>query len=188
MRNLLLAALLTYGIARLVETFRKRDKLEGRLVAGYTLYLLVGAHVAVFLVALHDVRNAPAQLSSIHVIGLLLVAIAAVGRYHSIKTLGLYHSIQIEIRQNHPVISHGPYSFVRNPYYLANAVEVVGFPLMVNSLFGAAVALFLYWPCLYLRILLEERALSEAIKKPFFDYMRRVPRFVPNGICVGVLI
>ncbi len=188
MRKFFLAALLIYGAARLTETFKKRDKLEGRVVAPYTLYLLVAAHLAVFLAALHDVGNFPAQLSVIHIVGFFLVVIAAIGRYYSIKTLGAYHSIQIEIRPNHPVICHGPYSFVRNPYYISNAVEIVGFPLMVNSLCGVAVALLLYWPCLYLRIVLEERALLEAIKAPFSDYMHRVPRFVPNGICVGVLI
>lgn len=185
MRMLLVAVLLSYGVARLVETFRKRDKLAGQVVASYTLHLLVAAHGAVFLVALHDLRNPQEQLSATNFIGVLSVVVAAIGRYYAIKALGPYHSIQIEIRQNHPVISHGLYWFIRNPYYVSNAVEVVAFPLMVNSFIGAVIAILLYWPCLYLRIVLEERALLEAIKEPFSDYMRRVPRFVPRGFGVG---
>lgn len=188
MRNILFGALFTYGVARLVETFRKRDKLKGRVVAAYTLYLLVAAHFAVFLVGWHDVKTLPPRLAANNFIGLIMVVAAAIGRFYSIRALGVYHSIQIEIRQNHPIVSHGPYFFTRNPYYLSNAVEVVGFPLMVNSFLAVAVAILLYWPCLYLRIILEERALLEAIKAPFADYMRRVPRFVPNGIRVGALI
>jgi protein-S-isoprenylcysteine O-methyltransferase Ste14 len=188
MRMVLLGVLLSYGAARLLETFRKRDKLPGQVVASYTLCLLVVAHAAVFLVSLHDLRHPQEQLSATHLIGVLLVAVAAVGRYYAITTLGPYHSIQIEIRQNHPVISHGPYLFIRNPYYVSNAVEVVGFPLMVNSFIGASAAILLYWPCLYLRIVLEERALLEAIKEPFSDYMRRVPRLVPHAFGVGARI
>ncbi len=188
MKTILVGALFTYGIARLLETFKKRPKVQGRVVAPYTLYLLVGGHIAVFLAALHDVRNLTPQLGAANFVGLAMVVVAAIGRFYSIKTLGPYHSIQIEIRENHPVISHGPYFFIRNPYYLSNAIEVVGFPLIVNSVLGTAVALLLYWPCLYLRVVLEERALLGAIKAPFSDYMHRVPRFVPTGIRVGASI
>jgi methyltransferase len=188
MSNFFLGVLLTYGIARLVETFKKRDKSPGHIVAPYTLYLLIAAHCAVLLVALHDVRNAPTRFGVTNLVGIAMVVIAALGRFYSIKTLGVYHSIQIEIRPNHPVISHGPYYFIRNPYYLSNAIEVVGFPLMVSSFLGAAVAVLIYWPCLYLRIVLEERALLDAIKEPFSDYMRRVPRIIPNGVRAGAYI
>lgn len=185
MRIFLLAGLLTYATARLIETFRKRGKVKGRVIAPYTLHFLVIGHVVVFLLALHDVLNRPVQFTIINVVGILLVAIAAIARFYSVKTLGVYHSIQIEIRQNHPVISNGPYWFSRNPYYLSNAIEVVGFPVAVNSLLGATVALLIYWPCLYLRLVLEERALLEASEVAFSQYMRRVPRFIPSPFRVG---
>ena len=188
MISVCLFALFTYGGARLLETFKKRDKKPGRIVASYTLYLLVGAHGVVFLVALLDMTNIRAWLTATNFVGLIMVMTATVGRFYSIKALGAYHSIQIEIRENHPVISRGPYFFIRNPYYLSNAIEVVGFPLMVSSFFGAVVAVLLYWPCLYLRVVLEERALLEAIKAPFSDYMHQVPRFVPNRTRLGECI
>ncbi|MGE5218265.1 MAG: methyltransferase family protein [Chloroflexota bacterium] len=171
-----------------METFRKRDKVQGEVVAAYTLYLLVGAHCAVFLAAWHEVGVLPPRFTAMNCIAIIVVVAAAIGRFYSVKTLGVYHSIHIEIRRDHPLISDGPYFFVRNPYYLSNAVEVVGFPLMVNSFLGAGVAMLLYWPCLYLRVVLEERALLEAIKAPFADYMRRVPRFFPIGFRVGASI
>ena len=188
MRNIFVGMLLTYGVARLVETFRTRDKSQGQVVVAYTLYLLVADHLAVFLVVWHEVETLAPRLTATNFIGLIMVVAAAIGRFYSVKTLGVYHSIQIEIRRDHPVISDGPYFFFSNPYYLSNAVEVVGFPLMVNSFLGAAVAILLYWPCLYLRVVLEERALLKAIKAPFAEYMHRVPRFVPTGIRVGASI
>lgn len=190
MKFVLLGALLSYGVARVLETFRKRNTIPGRIVAPYTLHLLVVAHATVFAVAFYDGtgKDIVTPFAANILLGVSLVVITTIGRFYSVRTLGAYHSIQIEVRKNHPIISHGPYRFVRNPYYVSNAIEVVSFPLIVNSTLGAALALLLYWPCLYLRIVLEERALLDAVKTPFSEYMRRVPRFVPVPFRVGAIL
>ena len=187
MKYILVGTLLVYGAARLVETFAKRKKIRGQIIAPYTLYLLVAAHIFVFIAAFYDAtaRELATEVTETTVLGILLVTIAAIGRCSAVRALGAYHSIQIEIRRNHPLITCGPYFFVRNPYYLSNAIEVAGFPLIVNSWSGTALALLLYWPSLYLRIVLEERALLVALKVPFTEYMRRVPRLVPISFRVG---
>src|SRR5258705_1389969 len=189
MKLFLLGMLLIYGVERVFETFWKRNRIEGHVIAPYTLYLLVMANLSVFLVALYDgaTKDAMPTFSAyiIIVVGFFCVAIATIVRISSIQTLGVYHSIQIEIRKNHELIIRGPYHCVRNPYYLSNAIEVMGFPLMVNSLAGATLGLLLYWPCLYLRIVLEERALLGAMRAPFSEYMRRVPRVVPTFFHAG---
>ena len=190
MKFVLLATLLIYALARVLETFRKRNTIPGHVIAPYTLYFLIVAHVTVFAAALYDGmgKDLGTPLAANILVGLSLVAIATIGRWCAIKALGPYHSIQIEIRQNHPVIRRGPYRFVRNPYYVSNAIEVVSFPLIVNSTMGAALAVLFYWPCLYLRIVLEERALLDAVNTPFSEYMRRVPRFVPMPLRVGAIL
>lgn len=189
MKFVLLAALLIYGLARVLETFRKRNTIPGRVIAPYTLYLLVVAHVTVFAVTFYDGmgKNVVTPFTTTIMLGFLLVAIATIGRSYSIKALGAYHSIHIEVRKNHPIIRQGLYRFTRNPYYVSNAIEVVSFPLIVNSISGTALAIILYWPCLYLRLVLEERALLAAAKVPFCEYMRRVPRFVPMPFRVGAI-
>lgn len=190
MQLILLGALLTYGVERGVETFWKWNTIEGRVIAPYTLYLLVGVHFSVFVVSLYDgaMRGAASAFSALNVAGILLVVIAAIGRFCSIQALGAYHSIQIEIRKNHRLITSGPYRFVRHPYYLCNAIEILGFPLIVNSLVGAALGALIYWPCLYLRTILEERALLKAMRAPFAEYMRQVPRFIPIVFPAGASV
>jgi protein-S-isoprenylcysteine O-methyltransferase Ste14 len=116
---------------------------------------------------------------TINFTGFLLVLIAAFARFYSIQALGAYHSIQIEIRENHPLISHGSYRLLRNPYYFSNPIEVSGFPLIVSSLAGTLLGCLLCWPCLYLRLVLEGRALLKTIRRRFFEYMRCLPRFFP---------
>jgi protein-S-isoprenylcysteine O-methyltransferase Ste14 len=188
MRIFFLLGLLLYGAGRLIETFRQRDKLGGRVIAGYTLYLLVIGHTVVFLLALHHVLTDPIRFTVINFAGIFFVTLAAIGHYYSIKSLGQYHSIQIEIRFDHSLISSGPYDFIRNPYYLSNALEIIGVPLAVGSPLAAGVALLIYWPCLYLRIVLEERALLEDLGGTFAKYMRRVPRFLPKRFWRGARI
>jgi protein-S-isoprenylcysteine O-methyltransferase Ste14 len=190
MKIFLLGALVIYGVARVIETFRKRNKIHGRVIAPYTLHLLVVAHATVFAVTFYDGmgKEIVTPFVANTLLGFLLVTIATIGRFYSVKALGAYHSIQIEVRKNHPIITQGLYRFLRNPYYVSNAIEVVGFPLIVNSAIGSALAILLYWPCLYLRILLEERALLDAAKAPFSEYMRRVPRLLPMPFRLGAFL
>lgn len=190
MQLALLLALVIYGGARIFDTFRKRRTIAGRVVAAYTLYLLVAGHVTVFAASFYDATTKDLDDPNIPrlVAGVFLVAVATICRLYSVRVLGPYHSIQIEIRDYHPIISRGPYGFVRNPYYISSAVEVAAFPLIVDSTLGVALAIGLYWPCLYLRIAVEERALLEAVKTPFAEYMRRVPRFVPLLFPAGAIL
>jgi protein-S-isoprenylcysteine O-methyltransferase Ste14 len=188
MRIFFLLGLLLYGGGRLIEAFRQPEKLEGRVIAGYTLYLLVIGHTIVFFLPSHHVLNDALGVTMINLAGIFFVLLAVIGRGYSIRTLGQYHSIQIEIRYNHSLISSGPYHFIRNPYYLSNAVEVIGVPLAVGSVLAAAVALLIYWPCLYLRIIVEERALLKGLGRTFAEYTRRVPRLFPRRFWRGARI
>ncbi len=184
MNIFLLSVLLLYGVERVFETFRMREKISGEIVAGYTLYLLVGCHAAVFVATLCDCAHwgdgQNQNLGWQFYLGVLLIVAAALGRHWSIKTLGPYHSIQIEIRRNQPLITMGPYRYSRNPYYLSNGFEIIGLPLIANSGTGVALAVTLYWPALWLRIVLEEKALQEAIRESFSGYKIKTPRLIPR--------
>lgn len=182
MQFLILGALLLYVIERILETFWRRHPIQGTIVASYTLYLLVAAHSLVFIATIYEWMNWNDNVYSRgqFVIGLFVIVLALLGRAWSIQTLGPYHSIHIEIRVPHPLITFGPYRFVRNPYYLSNALEIVGLPLLAGSSFGVILALILYWPALWLRMVSEESALQEAIRSPFFEYKLRVPRLLPK--------
>jgi protein-S-isoprenylcysteine O-methyltransferase Ste14 len=144
--------------------------------------LLIVCHAAVFVATLRDCAlwNQSPNASWQFYVGVLLLIAATLGRNWSIQTLGSYHSIQIEIRSNHPLITDGPYRYSRNPYYLSNAVEIVCLPLMGSSALGVALAIVLYWPALGLRIALEEDALQQAMKESFSDYKLKTPRLIPR--------
>src|SRR5881409_1294803 len=122
MNQLISIFLVVYMIERGLETFWNREKINGEVKAPYTLYLLVGSYILMYLAIFlewfsRDDRQVSAWISFG---GIFLVLLSLMGRNWAIKTLGPYHSVHIEIRSGHELIQSGPYSFVRNPYYFSN--------------------------------------------------------------------
>ena len=167
---------------RVLETFWKRDTIKGEIIAPYTLYLLIGAHVVIFGVIIGEWTLWDNRIHSWVPIyfGIAVVSGAAMCRNWSIHALGQYHSIHIEIRNRQKLITSGPYRFTRNPYYLSNAIEVLGLPLIADARLAFVFSLFLYFPALLLRMTLEEKALRGKFGSLFEDYTRRVPRTLPK--------
>jgi protein-S-isoprenylcysteine O-methyltransferase Ste14 len=176
--------LVTYGVERVLETFWKREKIQGQILAPHTLPLLVSAHVLLYLVILWDWIGGEAREVSIWVslVGCLMVVLSAAVRNWAVRTLGPYHSIHIEIRAHHELVRSGPYQWVRNPYYVSNMVEVLGLPLVTNVWPAILISMFLYVPVLVLRILSEERALERKFAASFARYKSEVPRIIPRLI------
>jgi len=174
--------LVAYVIERGLETFWNRQKIKGDTVAPYTLYVLVGSYTLVILIIFWELLRQGSQAVSgwMTLVGVILVLISLGGRNWAIRTLGPYHSIQIEIRPNHQLIQSGPYRFVRNPYYLSNIVEAIGLPLAANAEIASLLSLFVYVPLLVFRMILEERALERRFQDSFAAYKNSVPRILPR--------
>jgi len=182
MKRLVFVFLVVYAIERILETFWKREKVKGEIIAFYTLPLLVGAHVVIYLVTFWEwVRLGDDEVIWwISLAGMLMVLASVAGRNWAIKTLGSYHSIHVETRQDHELIQCGPYRFVRNPYYLSNMVEVIGLPLASHAWFAMFISGFVYIPVLGFRMMVEEKALESKFQGPFAAYKRQVPRILPK--------
>ena len=182
MKQFVLLFLVFYGIERIVETFWRWKTVKGAIVAPVTLHLLVGAYISMYVVTLWEWGGLEVGPFTpwAALVGVILVLISMVGRHWAIRTLGLYHSIHIEIRENHELIQSGPYRVVRNPYYLSNVIEAIGIPLVACAWLAMAISIFLYMPLLILRLVLEERALAEKFKDSFTHYKRQAPRILPK--------
>jgi len=49
-----------------------------------------------------------------------------------------YASATVQVEENQQVVSSGPYALVRHPMYSALLVSLIGIPLGLGSLWGAA--------------------------------------------------
>jgi protein-S-isoprenylcysteine O-methyltransferase Ste14 len=92
--------------------------------------------------------------------------------------LGRLYSPEVTVQQDHQLITHGPYRYIRHPRYLGGLVYVVGLSLVFRSWIGllvSALALGVFW----FRIR-DEEALMHAVFGPAWEaYCRRTWRLIP---------
>jgi protein-S-isoprenylcysteine O-methyltransferase Ste14 len=181
-KEIALGFLLLYGFERVLETFWRREKRNGHIKSEYSIYLLIVAYLVVYVVASWETlaMNQEEFKPWLALLGVCFVVLSIVGRILAIRALGPYHSIHVEIYEDHKLITAGPYRYVRNPYYSSVILEVIGLSLISNSFVTALVTTMVYLPVLVLRIVLEEKALAEKFNGSFADYARRIPQLLPK--------
>lgn len=106
-----------------------------------------------------------------------LVVLAQGLRYWAIATLGHRWNVRVIAVPGRPVVTEGPYRWLRHPNYLAVVMEGVALPLVHGAWLTALVFSALNAWLLVVRIRVEERALSEHCG--FHERLGRRPRFLP---------
>jgi protein-S-isoprenylcysteine O-methyltransferase Ste14 len=153
---------------------------KGQISKAWTLYILTILHVIIGVIATVEyfwfVKQPDYRVT---IFGLILFTLGVAGRFWALNTLGKYHSPQIEIRENQPLITLGPYHYVRHPIYSFTIVEVLGCTLIPNAYFAFCLTIFVYTPLLLLRLFLEEKALIEAFGEAYLKYKETVPGLIP---------
>ena len=93
--------------------------------------------------------------------------------------LGRYFTFTVMTSANQPVITTGPYRFVRHPGYTGVVLVVVGAGLVTGNWIGlAAWSLLVVVPLLY-RIHVEEHALVAALGDRYSTYATAHKRLIP---------
>jgi protein-S-isoprenylcysteine O-methyltransferase len=112
-------------------------------------------------------------------VGLSLIILGSMLRRYCFRTLGQYFTGDVRARSDQPVIRAGPYRLVRHPSYTAGMMMFIGIGLALGSWFSfilltiATIATYCY------RVVVEERALLDAIGEPYRSYMKETKRFIP---------
>jgi protein-S-isoprenylcysteine O-methyltransferase Ste14 len=95
------------------------------------------------------------------------------------RTLGHNLTDTVVTRRNATLVTHGPYRWVRHPFYLAFAMAVVA-----NTLITANVYLAITGTAAFLAIVartsIEERKLIDRFGGDYVNYMRQTGRFLPR--------
>jgi methyltransferase len=185
-RLLFIALFVAVGLERLLELALSRRNARRALARGAVeaesrgfFALMAGIHAA-FLVAapLEVVRLGRPFVPLLAGAMLTLAAGAMVLRYWAIATLGERWNTRVLVVPGDPLVTAGPYRFVRHPNYLAVIVEMAALPLVHTAwltalVFSAANALLLR-----ARIRHEELALAR-LAGPAAAAPPR-PRFLPG--------
>jgi protein-S-isoprenylcysteine O-methyltransferase Ste14 len=114
------------------------------------------------------------------VAGLLFIILGSLLRRYCFRTLGEFFTGDVRAEQDQPVISTGPYRWVRHPSYTAGMMMFIGIGLALGSwvsfflLAVGSIATYSY------RVVIEERILLQTIGEPYAAYMQGRKRFIPH--------
>lgn len=132
------------------------------------------------LLAWQGIGMAPVPLQMpLYVIGCSLMLGGLVLRLWSVRVLRHFFTIHVAIQDDHQLIRHGPYRWVRHPSYTGALCTFLGFPLALGTLAGLAAMLLLVVPGFLYRIRVEERTLQQAFPQQYPAYAQTTRRLIP---------
>jgi protein-S-isoprenylcysteine O-methyltransferase Ste14 len=112
-------------------------------------------------------------------LGVALVACSCLLVLWTFHNLGQNLTDTVVTRKDHSLIISGPYRYVRHPFYVAIALQLLGVSLVTANWF-ILLAGIVPFAFLMARTRIEERKLVERFGAEYQDYMRRVGRFLPR--------
>ena len=169
-------------VIRIWQTFLAKKKLPGFRREGWTFPAAVIVYNAIIVGTIVEYIISTREIDyRVSIVGFLLGNFGLVLTISSMKRLGRFWGLSIEIKQNHKLIKDGVYRYMRHPYYVGVIFEITGFILFANSyyMFTLAILLFLI---LILRITIEERVMTSEFGKEYEKYKREVGSFFPLTI------
>jgi protein-S-isoprenylcysteine O-methyltransferase Ste14 len=116
--------------------------------------------------------------ASLWIIGALVVAIGEATRLWAVHHIGAISRTRSD--RLGPLVSSGPFAFIRNPLYLGNIFVWAGFALSAQLVWLAPVVVVLLALEYHAIVRWEEGLLSERIGEPYAQYVARVPRWLPS--------
>lgn len=108
----------------------------------------------------------------IHSIGL---TIALWARYTMRNNWGI--PAQHDVEKQKELVTHGPFSFSRNPIYVGLIIFFLGFELSLRSYLVFLTPILMY--LVYKAVLIEEKLLGKHFGKKYMEYKKKTPRFLP---------
>jgi protein-S-isoprenylcysteine O-methyltransferase Ste14 len=106
--------------------------------------------------------------------GMMFILAGIVGR--------LWSTLYIGGRKSSQIVDVGPYSITRNPLYFFSAVAAAGVGMQVGSWGLGLIFAVLCWIAFTVVIRREEGFLTGLFGIKYQNYLKRVPRFMPNPL------
>ena len=179
--GLLVASLVIAGVVELRQSGRERedassqDRGSRQLLGLSRLIGMIGGVVVVYAVPGADIHHAGVAFG----IGLLVLWSGAALRWWAFRTLGRYFTFSVMTDGDQPVITDGPYRFVRHPGYAGAMLVRAGFGLALGNWLSVALAVVVPLVGVIYRIHVEEVALFDALGDDYRSYAADRKRLIP---------
>jgi len=160
-----LLLLLVVFVPALIESRRSRRNERALRARGavepprdvYPLMLVV--YPACFLAMIAEGWNREPERGPWVAAGALLFVVAKSLKYWAIATLGERWTFRVLVLPGAPLVTGGPYRWLRHPNYVGVAGELVSVAMMANAPIAGTVSVLSFGALMLARIRVEERAL-----------------------------
>lgn len=157
---------------------KETDREETRLDRG-TLELYAAGRAATVITALALSTKGEVGMTALGWAGALLFVSGVGFRLIAIRTLGRFYSHRVRLAGDQKVVTSGPYAFVRHPAYAGMLIAHLGVVLFFFSWPALAVFGVVFVPAVVARIVVEERALEQALEG-YREFQRGRARLLPR--------
>ena len=150
--------------------------LKSRILSIVKMIILAGIVVQTLVPEIAPISNDPQQLRitglAIYTLGLLMAVVARLQLGRNWSDIE-----KSRVKQDHALVAHGLYRWVRHPIYAGDLLLLLGLELALNSWAVVGVVVLI----VYVRqqAAREERALSDTLPG-YEEYCRRTSRFLPG--------
>ena len=155
-----------------------QTKREIFLASQFTICLLF-SHIAWLVGDSLDVATVPFP-TAVPIFGtsLMVGGLILLGMVH--RALGSNFSARLEIQQEHTLIRHGPYQYVRHPMYTSGFLYLLGAGLLSGNWLVLSVPVISFSLLVFLRIADEEKMLEQHFGEEWKHYQQHTGKLLPR--------
>lgn len=113
-------------------------------------------------------------------VGVIVLWLGLAIRAWAVTTLGASFRTTIEVDAGQPLVSRGPYRWVRHPSYTGLLLILLGFGIGIGNWVALVLCLVLPPFALLYRIRWEEAELTRVLGEPYRAYKMRTKRLIPG--------
>ena len=117
---------------------------------------------------------------AVRVFGVVVMWLGLATRVWAVAVLGGAFRTTVEVDPGQPVVTTGPYRWIRHPSYAGLLLIVAGLGLALGNWLSVFACLVLPLPALAWRIRVEEAELSRVLGHPYRAYQARTARLIPG--------
>lgn len=167
-------------LAAFVQKRTVRRQSIGPLLLQIGVVLLLLVPLLVFSRGLEMLgRNFLPGVPGVPPLGLLLVLIGLGFAVWARIVLGSNWSGTVAVKENHVLITRGPYAWVRHPIYSGFLLALLGTALVLEK-FQWLLATGLALPATWLKLRAEETFMRETFGEQYASYQQRVKALIPH--------
>ena len=118
-------------------------------------------------------------VSWITLLGIFMIITGITFRALAVRYLGTYFTPTVQIKEDHQLITTGPYSIVRHPSYTGAFLAIVAGGVVLESLVGFIISCTAMIIAYYVRIGIEERELTANFGNAYEQYQKNTKMIIP---------